>query len=207
MFVEKLEWLVPKEQKQNSLRLLAALRQSMETSGGLVQSLVGSDAECEERLLALNFWKSWEDLSRFLNVSKTPLFTGPNGKPSDRLQMHHYEIIWEWPEEEVNTLAGDPLWHIHDFHVNPEQIEGLLDGLRQLVPASRHNRAFRETAIWIDKNNNGHIILANQWATNEPPGMVLAELNGRIRGPAIEPQQVNSSLYGLRVARPVSVGV
>jgi len=66
VFVELVLWLVPTRLKDSSLNLLRLQQHDMSSSGGLICSLAGHELYCQDNLVSVTFWKSWEDLARFL---------------------------------------------------------------------------------------------------------------------------------------------
>jgi hypothetical protein len=157
MFVEQLSWLVPRDQAQSASQMLDATVHHMEGSGGFIRSFAGCETTNARHFLSLNFWKSWEDLSRFLG-SKRAAFLSDYGK----LSLHHYEVIWEWPGDEVNRSRRDGLWALHDFTIS-SNLDQLLATVRHEIPMYKSNPAFRDAGMWLDKNNPDHIVLAIQW--------------------------------------------
>jgi heme-degrading monooxygenase HmoA len=138
------------------------MAQHMDSSGGLVRSLVGNDVNSEQKLISLSFWNSWEDLSRFLRTDKDQLLRQPQN-----LRMHHYETIWQWPVE-FATISGEAIWSIHEIDADETEVESLLDSLRHFAPSIKTLRGFHTAALWVDKTNNGHLVFATQWAVDMP---------------------------------------
>jgi heme-degrading monooxygenase HmoA len=163
MFVEQVIWTVAKGQEESRLRLLNSMAQHMDSSGGLVRSLVGNDVNSEQKLISLSFWNSWEDLSRFLRTDKDQLLRQPQN-----LRMHHYETIWQWPELGFATISGEAIWAIHEIDAQENEVESLLDSLRHFAPSIKTMQGFHTAALWMDKTNYGHVVFATQWAVNMP---------------------------------------
>lgn len=157
MYVEQAIWTVPADKCRTSLSALNAIAPEMHSSGGMIRLFTGEDVESPECLLGLSFWKCWEDLSRFMGSSKNTLMS-----ESSKMLLHQFEIVWEWPDEEVNTVYGDTYWALHDFTVDDNQVQELLSVLRQKSPGLRAHNGFRSAAIWIDKHTRGHIVFAVQ---------------------------------------------
>lgn len=198
MFVEQVTWNVSRGQEQNALRLLNSAAQQMDTSGGLVRSLVGQDVASEQRLISLNFWKSWEDLSRFLGKDSEFL-----RQSQQEIRLHHYETIWEWPDEEVATISGEAVWVIHDISAKDDEVESMLDSLRHLAPTIKNMQGFHTAALWMDKNNYGHIVFATQWAPNMPLDALQEQAKGIDQ---ISPGKVRSVVCRLNAADMLPVG-
>jgi heme-degrading monooxygenase HmoA len=198
MFVEHITWTVSSGQEQNALRLLNAMAQHMDASGGLVRSLAGTDVTSDRKLVSLSFWKSWEDLSRFLSADKDQLLREPQN-----LRLHHFETIWEWPKEEVATISGEAIWAIHEIHAEEELVESLLDSLRHLAPSIKNMQGFHTAALWTDKTNYGHVVFATQWAANMPVEVLQEHAAGL---DAIAPGKVTSAICRLQAADLMSVG-
>ncbi len=157
MFVEQAIWKVPRDRTVTSMTLLNTVAIDMHKSGGLVRFFSGEDIEEPQALMALSFWKCWEDLSRFMGSSRNTFLS-----ESSRLLLHQFEIVWEWPQEEVNTVYGDTYWALHEYTVTEEQIQSLLDAIRQSAPSLRGHNGFRSAAIWMDKHSRGHVVFAVQ---------------------------------------------
>jgi heme-degrading monooxygenase HmoA len=175
MFVELLSWTVPGSQKESSLNLLRALHHQMDTSGGMVRSLVGREVHNPDCLVSLTFWKSWEDVARFLASSGSSMLNEHRNNSSERPKPHHFEILWEWPQEEVDTKSGECFWSIHQFYPEPAAMNRLLDGLRHWAPSLSARGGFHCAALWLDKNNDSHVALATQWTGDGAPEVELPE--------------------------------
>lgn len=175
MFVEHLSWVVPPAQRDSAVDLLSTLHHHMDASGGLVRSLSGHDVYNPNCLVSLTFWKSWEDLARFLASPRSSILSEQRANSAERPKPHHFELLWDWPQEAADTLAGESYWAIYDFYATRERLQALLEGLQHYVPALAGRQGFRSAALWLDKNNDCHVALATQWADRTVPDIQLPE--------------------------------
>lgn len=175
MFVELLSWTVPDNQKESALNLLRALHHQMDASGGMVRSLVGREVGNPDCLVSLTFWKSWEDVARFLASSGASMLNEHRNNSSERPKPHHFEILWEWPQEEVDTRSGECFWSIHELYPERAAVNRLLDGLRHWAPSLSASSGFRCAALWLDKNNDSCVALATQWTGDGAAEVALPE--------------------------------
>jgi len=207
MFVERVSWTVPRDLRENSVNLLATLHHYMDSSGGLIRSLSGSELSCSESLVSITFWKGWEDLARFLASPKASLLTQSSAHNSqERLRPHHFEVVWQWPEEEVDTISGESFWAINDYYVD-QGPEALLDNLRQLAPGLARSHDFSCAGLWLDKNNGSHVALATHWSGSTPPSASAFDWNNKSGPyrPAIKESQL--SIFRVKVTDPFHLGV
>ncbi len=200
MFVEHLSWVVPRNQKESALNLLSLLHHKMDASGGLIRSLVGSDVYDPECLVSLTFWKGWEDLARFLSSPKAAVLSEHVANSTERPKPHHFEVLWDWPQEEVDTASGESYWALYRFSTDREHIEELLDGLRHYVPTLAGHDGFRCAGLWLDKNNDKHLAMATQWAKKEVPDLQFPDVVTN-SGESVR------SLVRIKVTDPYHLGV
>ena len=205
MFVEQLTWNVPSGGKESALRVLSMLHHHMDASGGLIKSLTGCDTGGGSLVLSLTFWKSWEDLSRFLAGPKASLLDEAQSVTgSQSIRPHHYEIVREWPSAEVDTVCGESHWMIHEFHASDDGSQALFDALGQTVPRLGHEDGFRRAELWLDKNNSTHVVLASQWSGDlEPDRRLVERLMAGGSGPGVS----SCTTYKMRVSDPYHLGV
>jgi len=201
MFVEHLSWVVPRSQRESALNVLAQLHHHMDASGGLIRALAGSDVYNPSNLVSLTFWKSWEDLARFLAGPKSAILNDYSGAGAERPKPHHFEVVWDWPQEEVDTVSGESHWAFYRFATERRHIEALLDGLRHYVPTLGSHDGFRCAGIWLDKNNDSLPGLATQWSGKEVPDLEFPEA---IRSAASETVR---SVARIKVTDPYHLGV
>jgi heme-degrading monooxygenase HmoA len=167
MYVQQLMWKTSSKQQANTLALLSGLHHHMDSSGGLIRCLVGSQGNSPDVLYSLSFWKSWEDLSRFLSSEKSSYLTlSALSNATERMQPKHYEVIWEFADDEINKLPGETFWAISDYQCQPKQEHVLLDALRHRCQALEQESVFAGASLWIDKNDPQHIAVATLWQGN-----------------------------------------
>ena len=177
MFVEQVFWSVPSRLKDSSLQLLGAQHRDMGSSGGLITSLLGFEEGCQDNLISLSFWKSWEDLGRFLSGPKANLLTASSETHRlERPHPHHFEIVWEWPGDEVDTISGSAHWAFHDFWSEDGKFDRLIEDLRSVVIELSHKEGIVSAGIWLNKNAHTHLALATQWREDSPPTKETLEL-------------------------------
>jgi len=80
----------------------------------------------------------------------------------EKPKPHHFEVVWEWPEEEVAVIAGAASWVLHHLVVTEGSLDPVLNSLRQYAPEMGKQDGFRSAGIWLDKSNGEHIVLAKQ---------------------------------------------
>lgn len=198
MFVEHLTWTVPAEKRENALNLLAAMHHYMHASGGMVRCAAGCDASLETALSSLTFWKSWEDLARFLEGPKSSIIARSEGGNSCAPPvLHHYEIVWEYPAGEAARRESEFCAAVTEFDVSEREMEALLDGLRHGVPRLSECEGFASAGLWVDKSNPCHLALAVDWGAAGPPA---GNTSGRILAGLLDSGR--SKLYRLKVTDP-----
>ncbi len=177
MFVELVLWLVPTRLKDSSLNLLRLQQHDMSSSGGLICSLAGHELYCQDNLVSVTFWKSWEDLARFLASPKAGILAEKSRRQQiESPKPHHFEVVWDYPADEVDTISGPAFWAMHDFAAHDDKLNTLMAGLRHTVCDLSHQAGFRSGGLWIDKSNGHHVIVATQWSSDAPPSQQVVDL-------------------------------
>lgn len=209
MYVERLSWVVPPELVESSLNLFAVLHHHMDASGGLIRALAGRDAKTEGHLISMTFWRDWENLSRFLASSKAALVAeSADGSSLDRPKPQHFEVVWEWPQEEVDTKSGEWHWALHDFMVEPARVEDLLVQARRFAPTLSHGDGFVTAGLWIDRNNPNHVVFASQWSSKAIPDIeVQSQSVNATQKDKIPFSEQKIALYRVRATDPLHLGV
>ncbi len=174
MFVEQFSWTVNRSQKESSQQILQMLCHYMDSSGGLIRALSGEDLNNPDSLTCLSFWKSWDDLSRFLVSHKSACLDEiSKQQAAGKVKPHHFEAIWHWPGEITDDLNHQSCFAVHDFSADEGKMDILFDSLRHAVPRLQSHKGFHSASLWVDKNNSGHAVMATRWSESSPDDSII----------------------------------
>jgi hypothetical protein len=199
MFVEQISWSVARGLKDDLLGELEVLSHHMDASGGLILPLIGYEVNCPDKLSCLSFWKSWEDLARFLASPGSDLLGQESLKHGvARPKPHHYEVIWQWPQEEVEQARGQSHWVVHEYEADENQIDVLFDNLRHGVPKMLKQRGFCTAGLWLDKRDNGHAAMATQWSHEADVDDSLLDAAVLLSSVQAKAKEISRSVYAMK---------
>ncbi len=159
--MEAVLWNVEGRQAENCLDRLQHLCHQMDSSGGLIKAVAGAEEGRGDRFVLITFWKSWDNVVRFLGAAKSDLLP-KLGSP------HSFEVVWQFPVEEVSASRSGNYLVAYDVYAG-ESSESVLEQLRSGVGRLSHESGFESAAIWIDRNNPRHLLLAAHWGSEACP--------------------------------------
>lgn len=150
--MEAVLWYVEGRQAENCLDRLQHLSHQMDSSGGLIKAVAGAELGRSSHFVLITFWKAWDNVARYLASAKSDMLP-QLGSPQS------FEVVWEFPKEEVAAARTGNYFLAYDVCADGEA-ENVLEHLRVGVGRLSHETGFESAAIWIDRNNANHLLLA-----------------------------------------------
>ncbi len=191
--MEAVFWSVEDKQIDNRLQSLQSLCHQMDSSGGLIKAVAGVG---QDKLVFITFWKAWDNVTRYLGNAKSDILP-KLGSP------HHFEIVWQFPKEEVSTCCTGNHVILYDVYAEKTSAEALLEHLRTGAGRLSHEPGFQSAAIWIDRNNTEHMLFAAYWAGTEAPDAERLESCLQLEADGIAVGDKSVSSYRVQALSPL----
>jgi hypothetical protein len=194
--MEAVLWYVEGRQAENCLDRLQHLVHQMDSSGGLIKAVAGAEVGRGDCFVFITFWKAWDNVTRYLGGDKSDMLP-KLGSP------HSFEVVWEYPKEEVVAVRTGGHLLMYDVYADGEA-ENVLEHLRVGVGRLSHEAGFESAAIWIDRNNAGHFVLAAHWQAASVPNTGRVEECLMLESDKVRVQEKRVNTYRMQVLNAVS---
>lgn len=189
--MEVVFWSIEDKLAENLPARLQPLCHQMDNSGGLVKAFEGAGSGGHA---LITFWKDWQNVTRFLGNVSLAMFGSP----------HHFEIVWQYPREETAVAETGHFFLLYDFYGEESAASDLLEHLRTGIAALRHESGFESGAIWIDRNNASHLVLAAHWGGSASPSREVVDKCLKVDADAVPVREKRLSVYKVRVVNPMA---
>lgn len=192
--MEAVVWNVEGRQAENCLDRLQYLCHQMDSSGGLIKAVAGAEEGRGDRFVLITFWKSWDNVTHFLGGAKSDLLP-KLGSP------HAFQVVWQFPKEEVAVSRSGNYLLVYDVYGDGEA-DSVLEHLRSGVGRLSHDAGFESAAIWIDRNNPSHLLLAAHWGSESCPDAGRVEECLMLESDRVRVGEKRVGVYRVKVLDP-----